>query len=223
MSQHRFDIRINQSLNPRFKLDVSIHTDARAIALSGASGCGKTSVLHIVAGIMASPRATVRVGKHTWQDDSRCQSAAQRRVGLVLQDAMLFPLLDVRQNLCFGAKRAKGRIQLDDVVALLEIQHLLDRGVRYLSGGERQRVALGRALLSEPSVLLLDEPFAPLDPPRRDRLVNMLNQIRSDWDLPMMLISHDPVDIQALVDQVFFMDDGKVVRNKWLQTELGES
>ena len=210
MSAPFFELSVHRPLGDRFALDVQLSTEARAIGLSGASGCGKTSLLHIVAGILAAPKATVRVGGATYQDDHVCLSAAARRVGLLLQDALLFPLLDVRQNLRFGRARATGRIPFDAVVELLEIGHLLDRRARFLSGGERQRVALGRALLSEPEVLLLDEPFAPLDAPRRDRLVGMLDEVLQSWSLPLMLISHDPVDIASLVDEVVTMEDGRI-------------
>jgi molybdate transport system ATP-binding protein len=141
----------------------------------------------------------------------------------VLQDALLFPLLDVRENLNFGSHRATGKMTLDSVVSLLEISHLLDRRARNLSGGERQRVALGRALLSEPDLLLLDEPFAPLDAPRRDRLVQMLGDIQAQWQLPIMLISHDPVDIKSLVEQIFLMDDGRIPGSKRLAQTGGRS
>jgi molybdate transport system ATP-binding protein len=108
-------------------------------------------------------------------------------------------------------------------VSLLEISHLLDRRARNLSGGERQRVALGRALLSEPDLLLLDEPFAPLDAPRRDRLVQMLGDIQAQWQLPIMLISHDPVDISSLVEQIFLMEDGRIPGSEPLAQTGGRS
>jgi molybdate transport system ATP-binding protein len=124
---------------------------------------------------------------------------------------MLFPLLDVRANLCFGSARGQQEIALDDVLECLEIWHLLDRKVRHLSGGERQRVALGRALMSSPDILLLDEPFASLDAPRRQRMVERLAQIRKTWSLPMVLVSHHLDDVEALVDEVFQLSDGQLV------------
>jgi len=205
-----FDINVRHALGESFTMDVALQSDSEAIALFGPSGCGKSTLLHIIAGVLRVRGATVRVAGRTLQDATMFCAPAQRRVGLVVQDALLFPLLDVRDNLRFGRARATGRIALDDVVRILEIEHLLDRRVRNLSGGERQRVALGRALLSEPDTLLLDEPFAPLDAPRRDRLVGMLDTIRGSWRLPMILVSHDPVDIASLVDEVFRMDSGSV-------------
>jgi molybdate transport system ATP-binding protein len=223
MSTPFFEIAVQTQVSERFSLDLSLSTPAKTIALSGPSGCGKTSLLHIMAGIQPAEQATITVGGKTWQDASCCLSAAERRTGLVLQDALLFPLLDVRENLNFGSHRATGKMTLDSVVSLLEISHLLDRRARNLSGGERQRVALGRALLSEPDLLLLDEPFAPLDAPRRDRLVQMLGDIQAQWQLPIMLISHDPVDIKSLVEQIFLMDDGRIPGSKRLAQTGGRS
>jgi len=173
----------------------------------GPSGSGKTTLLHVLAGIQESDEAVLGVGPGRLDD----RPPWKRSVGLVVQDAMLFPLLDVRRNLCFGLDRATGRFDLQEVAALLEIGHLLDRRVRNLSGGEKQRVAIGRALLSEPELLLLDEPFAALDAPRRDRLIQHLLEIQQAWDLPIVLVSHHSAAVQPLVGEVFHLNEGRLV------------
>jgi molybdate transport system ATP-binding protein len=208
-----FDLSMSHGLSDRFVLDIEIQSAARSIALFGPSGCGKSSVLSVLAGLIQPKEARLVVGGRVLQNGTQSLPPRERCVGLVAQDAMLFPLLDVRANLRFGRARATGKIDFDDVVQLLEIRDLLDRQVRNLSGGESQRIALGRALLSEPELLLLDEPFAPLDEARRDRLVGMLSEIRQNWNLPMVLVSHNPADIRSLSDEVFRMDHGRNQRN----------
>jgi molybdate transport system ATP-binding protein len=210
-----FDLRIQHVLGERFSLDVTLRSRARSIALFGPSGCGKSTMISVIAGLIRPADAMLRVGDRVLQDGGYALSPQERSVGLVVQDAMLFPLLDVEANLRFGRGRAAGRIAFDDVVKLLEIEGVLGRRVRNLSGGECQRIALGRALLSEPELLLMDEPFAPLDAPRRDRLVGMLGEIRENWQLPMVLVSHDPADIRALAEEVFRMDQGRIVGQEW--------
>jgi molybdate transport system ATP-binding protein len=206
-----FELSMSHALSDRFVLDIEIQSAARSIALFGPSGCGKSSVLSVLAGLIQPKEARLVVGGRVLQDGPQALPPRKRCIGLVVQDAMLFPLLDVRANLRFGRARATGKTSFDDVVKLLEIEELLDRHVRHLSGGECQRIALGRALLSEPELLLMDEPFAPLDSARRDRLVGMLIEIRQSWNLPMVLVSHNPADFRLLSDEVFRMDNGRIV------------
>jgi molybdate transport system ATP-binding protein len=216
-----FELSMSHALDDRFVLEIEIRSAARSIALFGPSGCGKSLVLSVLAGLIQPKEARLVVGGRVLQDGKRALPPRKRCIGLVVQDAMLFPLLDVRSNLCFGRGRATGKTSFDDVVKLLEIEDLLDRQVRNLSGGECQRIALGRALLSEPDLLLMDEPFAPLDTPRRDRLVGMLSEIRQNWNLPMVLVSHNPADIRSLSDEVFRMDHGRIVGQERIDRSEG--
>lgn len=212
-----YEITAKRILSERFTLDATLQSSARAIALAGPSGCGKTSLLHVIAGVLPAPQSTIRIGGRIFQRGNNRLSRADRRVGLVVQEGLLFPLLNVLENLHFGRARAQGNIPVNAVIDLLEIGHLLNRKTRNLSGGERQRVALGRALLSEPDLLLLDEPFAPLDVPRRERLIRMLNHIRKSWDVPMVLVSHDERDIASLVDEVFTMNGGRITGRRQIE------
>ena len=140
--------------------------------------------------------------------------APQRRgVGLVFQDRLLFPHLSVEGNLRYGWKRRarEGRMDFEHVASVLELTPLLQRGTAHLSGGERQRVALGRALLSGPRLLLLDEPLAALDDALKGRIMPMLEQIAATWEIPTLLVSHDAAEIERLARQVVRMESGRVV------------
>jgi molybdate transport system ATP-binding protein len=161
-----------------FPLDVAFEAPMRGItALFGPSGCGKTTILRCVAGLQHLS-GWLRVGDETWQDDRRSlfRRPHQRSVGYVFQEASLFPHLSVKKNLLFGARRAVAGdrdrpLDFDEIVALLGIGYLLGRGPAALSGGERQRVAIGRALLSQPRLLLMDEPLAALDRPTKEEIL----------------------------------------------------
>lgn len=206
-----FQIQVQHTVSASFSLDVDFSSQSRSVALYGPSGCGKTTLLRIIAGLVRADKANIQIGGQRFQNESQCMSPAERNIGLVMQDGLLFPLLNVRQNLLFGVARTDGRITLEEVSSMLEIDHLLDRRVRNLSGGERQRVALGMALLSEPDVLLCDEPFSALDRDRRTRMVEMLHNVQERWNLPLVLVSHERSDIDALVHSVYELNQGRVV------------
>ncbi|MCG8668114.1 MAG: molybdenum ABC transporter ATP-binding protein, partial [Pseudomonadales bacterium] len=184
----------------------------------GASGCGKTSLLESVAGLRPACRGRVQLGERVWQDsDAKVFLPPERRgVGYVPQDSLLFPRRTVAFNLRSGARRALrnggGHEGLmDSIVELLELASLLDRDVGTLSGGERQRVALGRALCSAPDLILLDEPLAGLDHPLRQKVLPFLRRVRDELDVPMLLVSHDPIDVQTLCDDLVVLRDGAVI------------
>ncbi|NUO75252.1 MAG: ATP-binding cassette domain-containing protein [Lysobacter sp.] len=195
-----------------FERSVGIRSTQRVIALVGESGAGKTSLLHAIAGLLRPQRGRIEIG-------GRCLFDAQagidlpahrRRIGYVFQDARLFPHLDVRRNLLYGLRgeaRAAPRFQLDAIVDLLGIGALLPRSTAGLSGGEMQRVALGRALLSQPRILLLDEPLSMLDMNRRDELLPYLQRVRDEVALPMIYVSHYPDEVKRIADEVHVVGD----------------
>jgi molybdate transport system ATP-binding protein len=192
-----------------FARRVRIEDDARVIALAGHSGAGKTSVLHAVAGLVAPREGRIEVGGRVLFDSVRGIDvpAHARHVGYVFQDARLFPHLDVRGNLRYGRRRGgAGHFGFDDVVALLGIGALLARRTANLSGGEAQRVAIGRALLSQPAILLLDEPLASLDRARREELIPYLQRVRDETALPIVYVSHSADEVQRLTHAVHVLD-----------------
>ncbi|MDI9237486.1 ATP-binding cassette domain-containing protein [Lysobacter sp. LF1] len=186
-----------------FERAVHIESSARVIALVGESGAGKTSILQAIAGLVRPQRGHIEIGGQRLFDAARGIDvpAHRRRIGYVFQDARLFPHLDVRRNLLYGYRgiaREQPRFALPAIVDLLGIGALLDRRTAGLSGGELQRVALGRALMSQPRILLLDEPLSMLDMNRREDLLPYLQRVRDEIALPMIYVSHYPDEVRRI-------------------------
>lgn len=199
-----------------FRLDVAFTVPARGVtALFGPSGCGKTTLLRCVAGLQRLP-GRFSIGGEVWQDDNRFLATHQRPIGYVFQEASLFPHLSVRQNLLYGHRRTVGRgqvetIRLDDIVELLGIGHLLDRAPDYLSGGERQRVGVGRALLTQPRLLLMDEPLSALDRFAREDILPYLERLHAVLSIPVLYVSHDISEVERLADHLVLMQQGRTL------------
>ncbi len=217
MSPPALEVDVRLPLD-RFDLRVELAASQPATGVFGASGAGKTSLLETIAGLRRGASGRVAFGDEVWLDAEarRFVAPENRHIGYVPQDGLLFPHLDVRGNLLAGSKRALAARQrpeeiLARVVQLLEIEPLLGRSVPTLSGGERQRVALGRALCSGPRLLLLDEPLAALDLPLRRRLLPLLARVRHELTVPMLLVSHDPLEVQALCDELIVLRQGAVI------------
>ncbi|KAF1716148.1 molybdenum ABC transporter ATP-binding protein [Pseudoxanthomonas yeongjuensis] len=193
-----------------FERRVRIEDGARVIALSGHSGAGKTSVLHAIAGLVKPLSGHIEIDGRRLYDSARGIDVAphRRRVGYVFQDTRLFPHLDVRRNLQYGRHigDAASAFGFDAVVALLGIEPLLQRRIANLSGGETQRIALGRALLSQPALLLLDEPLSMLDQARREELIPYLQRVRDETSLPIVYVSHSADEVKRLTDAVHVLD-----------------
>ncbi len=206
-------IRLNGNFGT-FKLDVDLCLPMHGItALFGPSGCGKTSVLRSVAGLNRIP-GRIAVDDEIWQDDNRFIPTHRRALGYVFQEAGLFQHLSVRQNLLYGEKRARGmekHIHFDDIVDLFGIGHLVDRSPEHLSGGERQRVSLGRALLSQPRLLLMDEPLSALDRMAKDEILPYFEALHANLKVPILLVTHDISEVERLADHLVFMRAGQVV------------
>ncbi len=194
-----------------FERKVRIAEDSRVVALTGASGAGKTSVLNAIAGLVRPVSGRVAVDGHVLFDSTAGIDVPthRRRVGYVFQDARLFPHRSVRANLLYGRHGRRGgdaAFGLDAVVELLGIGQLLERRPANLSGGESQRVAIGRALLSQPAILLLDEPLSSLDQPRREELIPYLQRVRDETRLPMVYVSHTEDDVKRLAHAIHRLD-----------------
>jgi molybdate transport system ATP-binding protein len=203
------DIEIAQG---SFLLAAKARLDARAAALFGPSGAGKTTILDAIAGLRRPRRGIIAVnGRVLFSSEQGVNLPPHHRhVGYVPQDVALFPHMLVRGNLLYGRHPGVSP-DLDRVVRMLEIEGLLDRRVTELSGGERQRVALGRALMSGPSLLLLDEPLAAVDVPLRRRILPYLQRVRDELTVPIIYVSHDRDEIDELADVVVKIEAGRVV------------
>jgi molybdate transport system ATP-binding protein len=205
------ELRLRQG---EFLLDVTFTGQARAVALFGPSGAGKTTILKLIAGLLRPDSGRIVLGDTVLFDSGAGIDlpSRHRRVGLVFQDGLLFPHMTVRQNLLYGAW-ARG---LSDpslfarAVAVLGIGKLLDRAPRHLSGGERQRVAIGRALLSGPEILLMDEPVTAVDRDRRAEILPYLERLTAETETPLLYVSHDWDEVARLAQQIVFIRNGRV-------------
>ncbi|HEY7689464.1 MAG TPA: molybdenum ABC transporter ATP-binding protein [Dongiaceae bacterium] len=209
-------VRANHRLGD-FDLKVDVTVPSRGItALFGRSGAGKSSVVNLLAGLLQPDDGFVQVNGTVLFDSASGISVApeHRRLGYVFQEGRLFPHLSVRGNLLFGQRRTPAperRIGFDEVVALVDIAPLLHRRPRDLSGGEKQRIAIGRALLASPKLLLMDEPLASLDAARKNEIVPFIEKLRDSFDIPIVYVTHDLGEIVRLADRVVLMANGAAV------------
>lgn len=201
----------------RFVLDADFAFPGGCTALFGASGSGKTTIARLIAGIERPDRGRIVADGHVLVDTAAgiWEPAHRRRVGLVFQDGQLLPHLSVRQNLAYGRyfapRAAKDGVLFDEIVELLGIGHLLEARPPTLSGGERQRVAIGRALLAAPRLLVMDEPLASLDAERKHEILPFIERLRDEVGLPIVYVSHAVEEVTRLANLVVRLADGRVV------------
>ena len=195
-----------------FAMTLAARIEAPTTAIFGPSGAGKTTALDVIAGLRHPSRGRIAIGGRALLDtNARIDlPPRQRHVGYVPQDVALFPHMNVRRNLMYGRHPGVSP-ELARVVEMLEIDALLHRRVSELSGGERQRVAIGRALMSGPSLLLLDEPLAAVDVPLRKRILPYLERVRDALRIPIIYVSHERDEVRDLADHVLLIEDGKLI------------
>ena len=196
-----------------FRLNLDFKFQGSVLGVWGPSGAGKSSLIEVIAGLKRPAKGRITFDDICWQDSAqgRFVPPERRRIGYVPQAQWLFPHRSVIDNLLFGAHSARGPL-LDELCALLELTPLLERSVQQLSGGEKQRVALGRALNNHPKLLLLDEPITALDISLRRKILPYLLAIKARFHLPIILITHDPVELVALCDRVVQIEQGSLRR-----------
>lgn len=200
--------------NGRFPVEADFAADWGVTALFGHSGAGKTTLLKMIAGTLRPESGHIAVGDFTLFDAEKGINLPpeKRRIGYVFQEARLFPHMSVKRNLTYArwAGHRQATRSFDEVVALLGIDHLLDRRPSTLSGGERQRVAIGRALLSDPALLLLDEPLSSLDHARRQEILPFIERLRDESHVPIVYVSHEIDEVARLADEIVLLSAGRV-------------
>jgi molybdate transport system ATP-binding protein len=209
------DIRVRRKQG-NFTVDATFTVDKIGVtALFGSSGAGKTSIINMVAGLLQPDEGRIAINGHLLFDSVRGISVPpeKRRIGYVFQDGRLFPHLSVRSNLVYGLRRrssAERYVKFDEVVKLLGVEHLLARRPARLSGGEKQRVAIGRALLTSPSLLLMDEPLASLDRARKAEVLPFIAELSREFAIPILYVSHAMDEITKLADNMVVLNSGRV-------------
>jgi len=198
-----------------FELQVRDTASVEVLGLFGPSGSGKTSLLETIAGIRTPDAGEIRVGDRVlFSSASRTNLPARdRRIGYVPQDALLFPNLDVAGNIDYGIRGTTASLR-SMLLGILDLEPLLQRRVQKLSGGEKQRVAIARALMTQPAVLLLDEPLAGVDRARRERILPYLLRIRRDLHVPLVYVTHDEAELNSIADRVLQLEAGRIVGRK---------
>lgn len=210
------DVRLHLTYSG-FALDVDLHLPGRGVtALYGHSGSGKTTCLRCIAGLERAEDGFIQINDEVWQDSRTGLFVPphKRALGYVFQEASLFPHLSVRANLEFGLKRIprqQRRVDMAQATQLLGIGHLLDRNPQHLSGGERQRIGIARALLTSPSLLLMDEPLAALDSKRKSEILPYLERLHDELDIPVLYVSHAQDEVARLADHIVLLSDGKAL------------
>ena len=197
-----------------FILDANFSIPDRGITVVfGPSGSGKTTLLRAIAGLEKSDKGFLKIGDSVWQEGGNFLATHKRQIGYVFQDASLFDHLDVKGNLNFVIKRAVGLKEdfIESIHNLLEIKSLLNRRTTQLSGGERQRVAIARALLTNPKILLLDEPLSALDMKRKNEILPYLDSIHNDLEIPILYVTHSQSEMSRLADHLLLIEDGHII------------
>ncbi|BEV46034.1 molybdenum ABC transporter ATP-binding protein [Afipia carboxidovorans] len=208
------DVDVTKQLG-QLKLEVAFQSDSPVIGLFGPSGAGKSSIINMIAGLSKPDRGTIKIGSETVDDTAIGLHVPphRRRIGYVFQDARLFPHRNVSQNLDYGRrmnKLAPDPAHFERILNLLDIGHLKTRRPGQLSGGERQRVALGRALLAKPRLLLMDEPLGALDQERKAEILPYFERLRDEEHVPMVYVSHDPDETRRLAGHVVMLKHGRI-------------
>ena len=214
-SQEKLTVSFKDMLG-HLSLNVAFEAPAKGVtALFGPSGCGKTTILRCIAGLHRVPSGQCVIGDDIWQSETYFKPAYQRPIGYVFQEPSLFPHLSVKNNLLFGSRDVQKQQSrhFAEVVELLGVDSLLDRSPAKLSGGERQRVAIGRALLADPKILLMDEPLSALDRLTKEEIMPYIERLHVTLNMPILYVSHDLNEVDQLADHLVLIEAGGVVAN----------
>jgi len=207
-----------------FELEAELEAENEILVLVGPSGSGKTTILKCLAGLKAPSQEIIQINDrivYFSENKVNCPSK-ERKVGYVFQEYALFPHMSVRKNILYGVSKEKRHAKpraAEDMMEMLGILHLQNRYPQHISGGEKQRVALARALMTEPEIMLLDEPLSALDQETRSGLQQELKKIQSQWKIPFVLVTHDLAEAELLGDQIIRIDRGRLASLKNLQSQ----
>lgn len=196
-------------------LNIELEMQQSLLGIVGASGCGKSTLLKNIVGLLKPTQGYIQFKQHILVDTRKNIQLPmhQRKIALIFQQALLFPHLNVKQNLCYAEKMlaaSERKFQFDDIVALLELKSLLQRKAHQLSGGEAQRVSIGRALLSSPNLLLLDEPLTGLDRQLKQQILPFLKRMKDELDVPMIYVTHHKEELEYLQAEILQLSQGKL-------------
>jgi len=210
MNSPSFKCKIKHKIND-INIDISIETSNGITAIIGPSGAGKSTICNIIAGLITPDAGSISLSGGIFFDTLTCQNLKpeDRGIGYVFQDPLLFPHLSVRKNLIYGMSLGDRTSRIGIITSLLNIEGLMDRKPATLSGGEKKRVAIARAVLSDPKLLIMDEPFSGIDPSRRENLFPYLEKLKDHLGIPIIYISHQMDEIIRLAENVLLMKDGK--------------
>ena len=208
-------IEITKKLK-EFTLDVSLAFEREIVVLTGPNGSGKTTLLRIIAGLTDADKGRISVANEVFLEGNTSMAPEARNVGYVSQKSTLFPWLTVKENVTFALKKDEQtylKRWLTQLYEDLDLTHLLARSVTSLSGGEAQRVTLGRALARRPQLLLLDEPFTAVDKELRPRLRTFLKKLQEEWQVPILVVTHDTAEAHVLGERIFEMEAGRIIKS----------
>jgi molybdate transport system ATP-binding protein len=229
-TENKASIRAKLNINYEdFQLKAELDLPSRGVTvLFGHSGCGKTTCLRAIAGLVRVEQGEVRVNSEQWQswDGKVFLPTFERRIGYVFQEPSLFPHLNVGQNLAYAEKRVKTQPTLfkrDSILPLLGINTLLNRYPSQLSGGEKQRVAIARALLTQPQLLLMDEPLSALDHARKEEFLPYLERLQRVWDLPIIYVTHSVQELARLADHIVLFNQGSIIASGGAQQVMSDA
>jgi molybdate transport system ATP-binding protein len=230
ITENEASIRAKLNINYEdFQLKAELDLPSRGVTvLFGHSGCGKTTCLRAIAGLVRVEQGEVRVNSEQWQswDGKVFLPTFERRIGYVFQEPSLFPHLNVDQNLAYAEKRVKTQPTLfkrDSILPLLGINTLLNRYPSQLSGGEKQRVAIARALLTQPQLLLMDEPLSALDHARKEEFLPYLERLQRVWDLPIIYVTHSVQELARLADHIVLFNQGSIIASGGAQQVMSDA
>ncbi len=231
MSVLNADIQLSK---PGFTLDIQCELNEQVTGIFGPSGAGKTSLLRLISGLETADKGHISIqDKYVYHYSKKINlSPEKRKIGYVFQEGRLFPHLNVVQNLKYGLKQKVELKLFEEITNMLKITELFDKRISQISGGQAQRVAIGRALLSSPDLLILDEPFSALDKNLRQHIISFLKPLIQTYKIPMLVVSHDLPDLLTLTNQLLIIQNGRVagygnyydlIQNKEIVTELSKS